>query len=289
MPQRIEFDAIGTHWTLDLDTLRPQDIVAKIQQRIKQFDKDYSRFRPDSLIMAMANKGGDYTLPADAQPLFDMYRQLYELTQGAVTPLIGQVLVDAGYDASYSLQPKTLHRPPDWGEVLAYNYPVLQLKQPALLDVGALGKGYLVDIIGTLLDDNGVAGYTINAGGDILHHSATNQTIRVGLEHPDNPHQAIGVATIRNQSLCGSATNRRAWDRFHHVINPHTLTSPQQLRAVWALAEQAIVGDALTTALFFATPHELKQHFVFEYAIIKHDHSLEHSPNFPAEFFDPKD
>src|SRR5690348_14240178 len=96
------FDAIGTAWTIEifepLSASQRSQLEQAIMRRIGQYDKDYSRFRDDSLIAAMSKKAGKYTLPDDAKPLFELYRQLYEATGGAVTPLIGQTLSDAGYD-----------------------------------------------------------------------------------------------------------------------------------------------------------------------------------------------
>ena len=57
----------------------------------------------------MARAAGQYHLPDDAKPMFDLYYKLYAATDGKCTPLIGQVLVDAGYDANYSLQVGTFH------------------------------------------------------------------------------------------------------------------------------------------------------------------------------------
>jgi thiamine biosynthesis lipoprotein len=96
----------------------------------------------------------------------------------------------------------------------------------------------------------------------------------------------IGVATLKtHQSICGSAGNRRAWATFHHIINPHTLESPRNILAVWALANSTLEADALTSGLFFTTPQILATEFLYEYAIMYADHSVEYSPHFPGEFF----
>ncbi|HEV7453841.1 MAG TPA: FAD:protein FMN transferase [Candidatus Saccharimonadales bacterium] len=290
MPVMWTFEAIGTQWNIELygteaagiDTTALQ---AAVQRRIAVFDRDYSRFRSDSLVSAMARQAGMYTLPADAKPLFDVYHQLYLLSDGKMTPLIGRLLADAGYDANYSLQAGRLQRPPAWDDVLDYQFPALTIKQPVLLDFGAAGKGYLVDIIGDMLRLHGVRNFVVDAGGDSLCRTPPGQAARIGLEHPGDPSQAIGVATIANRSLCGSAGNRRRWASFHHIMDPVTLLSPEHIRAVWVVAGTTILADALTTGLYFMTPEVLQPHFDFEYAIVRQDYSLEHSTQFPAVFF----
>jgi thiamine biosynthesis lipoprotein len=284
-----DFEAIGTHWRIEigqpLDATHATAVEAAMHAHIELFDKRYSRFRPDSLIAEMSRKAGTYQLPPDAQPLFDLYRELYGLTAGAVTPLIGQVLSDAGYDASYSLQPKKLVSPPTWNDALTYDFPTLTTKQPVLLDVGAAGKGYLVDEIAALLREHDIHDCMINAGGDIFHHTDGQKSLRVGLEHPGDTTKVIGIATIHNQSICGSSGNRRAWQGYHHIMDPHTLRPVQDVTAVWVTAETTLLADALSTCLFFVSPKVLKTKYTFEYALLRTDYSLEHSLAFPAEFF----
>jgi thiamine biosynthesis lipoprotein len=286
-PFELQFEAIGTKWEINSYEAVASDAKAEITRdvmaRIEQFDKDYSRFRSDSLITAMSREAGEYKLPDDGQKLFDLYYKLYKISGGAVTPLIGQVLSDAGYDADYTLTPGKLQPTPAWEEIITYNFPHLLLSRAALLDVGAAGKGYLVDLVGEILDGYGLTHYCVDAGGDMIHRGP--RPLEVGLEHPANPKQVIGVAKLQNLSLCGSAGNRRAWAGFNHIIDPRNQSSPNHILALWVIAESTILADALTTALYFVPPATLAQTFDFDYAVIKADSSLEYSPSFPAEFF----
>jgi thiamine biosynthesis lipoprotein len=283
------FDAIGTRWSIILPQgvreEKGNDALAAVRERIAQFDQDYSRFRDDSWVCMIAKDPGTYTLPNDAQPLFDLYRDLYEITHGAVTPLIGDTLIAAGYDAAYSLLPKKPRAPYTWEEALEYTYPVLTIKKETTLDVGAAGKGYLVDIVSELLRNRGISSFVINAGGDICAYDAGGSVTRVALEHLGDPTQAIGVAQITNASICGSAGNRRAWSTYTHIIDPHTLTSPQHLLAVWVVAQTTLLADALTTALFFVDPATLLARYSFDYLLLRPDYSIERSASFPAELF----
>ncbi len=280
------FEAIGTHWQIDIAGAPVSAYVqAKILRRIDEFDKTYSRFRDDSMVMAMSRNAGEYTLPDDAQKLLSLYKKLYDITNGLFTPLIGNALSDAGYDSSYSFQEKQLRNVPAWEDVMQYEYPAITIKQPAIIDVGAGGKGYLVDIIAGLLASDGVDSFLINAGGDIVHRDADGKKVRIGLEDPADSGKVVGIATIGNQSICGSATGRRKWGRFHHVMNPKTLSSPEHIIALWVVADTGLLADALATCLFFTSPEILLHEFQFEYAIIHSDFRLEKSPAFPAEFF----
>jgi len=287
------FDAIGTRWNIEISepvsNFTYGKLLGDIKKRIEEFDKNYSRFRDDSLVTIMSKSPGIYELPADAKLLLDLYEQLYLLTHGAVTPLIGQALVNAGYDTLYSLQPKEMQATPSWEEVVDYAFPTLALKQPALLDFGAAGKGYLVDIIAEIIERRGIRSYGIDAGGDILYRNAKDEAVEVGLEHPKDPSLAVGIAKIRNQSLCGSSIYKRAWGSYHHIIDPANGKSPKEIAAVWVVADSTLLADGLTTALFFIPASTLQQQYNFDYAIVRADLSLETSANFPAHFFNQQE
>lgn len=283
--------ATGTTWHIDsYDEISDDErarLTQAIDQRSQEFEHTYSRFRDDSFVAQLAREAGTYPLPPDAAPMLDLYRELYEVSGGVLTPLIGQTLVDAGYDAKYSFQPKpTISLPPKWEDSIDYRAgsDSLTMKHPAQLDFGAIGKGYLVDLIATLIHEAGITGFCIDAGGDIYCRHPSEPLV-FGLENPEREGEVIGTATLQRGSLCGSSGNRRRWDQYHHIINPHTGRSPQDIRAVWVTAESARLADGLATCLYFAPAAVLKKRYTFEYILVMHDGSAELSPDFPGQLF----
>lgn len=282
------FEAIGTKWQIDIyeniSSSKEEEIFRIIDERISVFDNNYSRFRADSLVTEMSKKIGEYTLPADAKPMIDLYENIYKITDGLVTPLIGNLISDAGYDANYSLKQKgELNIPPKWEEALEYNFPKLKIKIPTILDFGAAGKGYLIDIVGKIIEENNIKSYCIDAGGDILHKG--NESIRIGLENSTNTDEVIGIVNIKNQSICGSSGNRRAWGDFNHIINPKTLSSPKNISAVWTISKTTIIADAMSTCLFFVKPEIMEEKYNFDYLIVYSDRTYIKSNDFKAEMF----
>lgn len=276
------FEAIGTHWHIQVEGVEDDVLFERIRDRIEEFDKAYSRFRSDSLVHEMSVRAGTYTLPEDAKPLFDLYADMYIRTRGAVTPLIGDTLESLGYDAQYSLTPRAYVAPRPWDQVLTYSYPTLTLLEPACIDVGAAGKGYLVDIVAEMLVAAGAHTYVVDAGGDI--RVLAPEGMQIGLEHPERADEVIGVAHLMSGSLCGSAGNRRAWAGHTHIIDPKTGTSPTHIRAVWVVAETARMADMLTTGLFMA-PVEAFEGYSFEYVVLYDDYTVLRSNGFPGELF----
>jgi thiamine biosynthesis lipoprotein len=285
---QFNFEGIGTKWQVDIykeiSKSEEKDLLSLIKNRIELFDHAYSRFRDDSLVSKMSKEAGVFILPDDAKKMLELYSDLYKHTNGFFTPLVGNLLSDAGYDANYSLlQKKELKKVPKWEDVITYDYPNIIIKKPVILDFGAGGKGYLVDLVAEVLEANDVFEYCIDAGGDILHKG--NSPIKIGLENPENLDQVIGVYSLQNGSICGSAGNRRAWGNFTHIMNPKTLSSPRNILAVWVMSETAMLSDALATCLFFVPARTLSDKYKFEYVIIYSDYRVEKSNGFSGEIF----
>lgn len=287
---KTRFEAIGTSWEIevgnDISGASWQVLLANIQKEIADFDQYFSRFIHDSFISRLTSQKGTLEVREDFTTLLLLYLPLYHLSQGLFTPLIGQQLVDAGYDATYSLQEKKLHDIPaltDVVEVLDSTY--IQLKQPVLFDFGAIGKGYLIDKIVSLLKERGVTECMVDAGGDIYVCSASDKQKLIGLEHPFDLETVVGTVLLCNRAICGSAGNRRRWGKFHHIVNPKTKSSPTDILAIWVVASSTAIADGLSTALFFVEPKLLEKQYQFEYVIMYADQRVDVSPHFSGELF----
>ena len=284
------FDAMGTRWEIETDEPLDAGVRERILARIDRFDAAYSRFRPDSIVarVAAAPRGGRFEFPDDACALFDLYDELVDATDGAVDPLVGRDLEVLGYDA-YSLSPD-----PDrfartsamlrWSRDVRREGCTLITRRPLVIDIGAAGKGYLVDIVSAILQRAGIARFVVDAGGDLRRAGPGH--LRAGLEHPSDPRLAIGVANLRDGALCASAVTRRAWgDGLHHVLDARTGLPTREIIATWVIAADAALADGLATALFFASGVRLAASFRFAYARMLADGRAEMSPNFDGELF----
>ena len=284
-PAAWQFEAIGTAWQIDTAEPLAPDTAAAVTARIDDFDAVWSRFRPDSVVSRIAVEGGAWVFDADARALLDLYVELHDVTDGAVTPLVGRTLSDLGYDQSYSLQ--SVAEPaavPAW-ESFDWTYPTLVAHQPLLLDVGAAGKGHLVDLVAEVLAEHDVTDVTIDASGDLLH--CQDEPLRVALEHPGDATRAIGVAELLpGIALCASATNRRAWgEGLHHVLDGRTGRPTRDVVATWVVADSCLLADGLATAHFLADPARLMSRFDHEFVRMHADGRVEWSPDFPGEVF----
>lgn len=279
------FEAIGTGWEIETSAPLAPSARHAVEAVIAGFDAAWSRFRPDSAVSSLAAGGGEVDAPPDAADMLDAYAELSAATGGAVNPLVGASLERLGYDARYSLTPQgaPLAAPRDWRGILSWTPERVALSAPAIIDVGALGKGRLVDLVLEVVARAAAADIVVDAGGDIAVRGAP---VRIGLEHPYDPTRAIGVVELRDAALCASAVNRRAWgDGLHHVLDARTGEPVRTVVATWAIAPTAMRADAIATALFFDGGDRLAFDWDVPWVRMLSDGRVEFSPRSPAELF----
>lgn len=280
---------MGSVWSItvwdDIPSASFNDLTEEIVRRCRSFEELYSRFRPTSLVCILAGTIGIVDVPVDLVTMLRLCEKLNRLSGGVFNPLVGSTLEDMGYDASYSLTIKQdIRAVPDFASALhIIDDTHIELLKPVLIDIGAVGKGYAVDLITTFLDEAGLKRFLVDGSGDVFYRG--DEPLRAGLEHPDDPTKAIGVIELQNCAFCASAGNRRAWGTYHHIINAHTLTSPQHILGTWVKAESAALADGLATAIFLCDPEQLAAELVFEYCILNNEYKVKRSEGFEGEIF----
>lgn len=284
LPVAWRFEAIGTSWRIDSREPLPASVVSAVTERIDRFDRDWSRFRGDSLVSRIAAEPGRHVLPPDAPALLSFYRELYLATAGRVSPLVGRTLEALGYDGGYRLRASDDIPPvPAWDDAVAWDGEALHTARPVLLDVGAAGKGYLVDLVSDLLVEHGVDEHIVDASGDLRSRGVP---MRIALEHPLDPRKAVGVAELADGAFCASATNRRAWgDGLHHVLDATTGLPVHGVRATWVIAPTALVADGIATALFVDPDPRFITRAGAVFARMFDDGRVDASAHFPGELF----
>ena len=279
------FDAIGTSWAIETASPLPSVARDAVSAVIERFDREWSRFRDDSLVSALADgRTASVPAPGDTDAMLSLYDELDVATAGAVNPLVGDALARLGYDARLTLAPWGDPEPaPAWRDTLAWRDGNLSVARPATIDVGALGKGRLVDLVLDVVRAHVDGDVVVDASGDL---AARGEPLRVALEHPYDATRAIGVVTVTDAALCASAINRRAWgDSLHHVLDARTGAPVRAFAATWAVADTAMRADALATALFFGGGPELAASWNAHWVRMHTDGRVEWSPGFDGQIF----
>lgn len=284
------FPALGCRWTITTAAGLTTALTHEIANRIDRFDRCYSRFRADSMIsrFAVAERGTTVVFPPDATVLFDIFDRLYAVTDGAIDPLVGADLERLGYDANYSLAPRAETRPPgiapDWRRDVYRRGHTITTRRALVLDVGAAGKGYLVDLVSAMLQQAGHDDFVVDASGDLRHTG--QDALRIGLEDPRDPTRVIGVTNLANAALAASAPHRRCWGPgLHHLLDGRTGRPTNTLTASWVVADDALTADALATALFVVDSRALHRAFDFTHVRLWPGGRADRSQDFDGELF----
>lgn len=280
LPAAWRFDALGTPWRIDTAEPLAASVRAQVTALVGRFDRDWSRYRDDSLVARIAREPGRHRLPAEAGPLLEFYGELYRASGGRVSPLVGGALAATGFGPRLA---GTTDAIPRWEDALAWDGEHLSTATPVLLDVGAAGKGLLVDLVSELLAQEGATRSVVDGSGDLRIRDVP---MRIALEHPADAHRAIGVAELADGALSASAGNRRRLaDGRHHVLDALTGLPARDVLASWAVASDDLTADGAATALFFEVDPAWYERRGVEWVRMLSDGTLETSRGFPGEVF----
>lgn len=185
-------------------------------------------------------------------------------TDGAFDPTIGFEMERRGFTREYQSGTDTST---GLSPAASINYhdveldPIehtITLKQPLLLDLGAVAKGLAVDMAARELqrfDD-----FAVSAGGD-LYLSGLNpdrQPWSVGIRHPRDEGQVLETLHVTNTAVCtsGDYERRSPIDNSPHIVDARTGRAASEVASVTVVAPSAMVADALATAAFVLGPVE---------------------------------
>ena len=121
------------------------------------------------------------------------------------------------------------------------------------LNFGSIAKGYIVDQVVEYLQAKGVSEMMVNAGGDIRIWGR-GETL-IGIQHPLLEHGAvIDKIQIADKAVVTSGDYERYFEqdgvKYHHIIDAVTGYPARECVSVTAIAEDAKIADALSTAAF---------------------------------------
>lgn len=198
-------------------------------------------------------------------------KEIYSLTKGYVNICLGSVLkIWHSYREEGKTLPKTkiLKNADKYSDInnLEINYDektVFLKKSQSSLDVGAIAKGYVAEIVKEkMLKSKLSENFIIDFGGNIIAcgKKSNGEKFSVGVADPDNTEKSLLTIKAFNKAVVTSGDYQRFYlvngKKYSHIISPKTLYPAENNRSVTVIAENAPLADALSTALFIMKTDE---------------------------------
>lgn len=253
----LEFDALGTHWWIELlGGAWTPNTQKKIVRIIQEFHSDYTRFDDSSYIGRLNAQKYLTAPPKELRRMLECARDFHAQSNGVFNISVGGELARRGYGHTG----QGIITAEFWNEV-KLTPGEIRIPGEISIDLGGLGKGWLIDKISDTLGELGYAEYIVNGGGDLRVCSA--KPIEIALEHPYDPSLSVGTTKITCGALGVSSAAKRRWRHGgvsqHHLIDPRTgAPSESDIACTFVRASTATVADICATILCIAP--ELESH-----------------------------
>lgn len=247
----------------------PQDEMdkdmAKTFAMFHDFEARFSRFLESSKLSKLNNESQAQISP-DFFTILKRSARYFHETKGMFDPAILPALEQEGYGASFKSEQFGVTTSSAGDARHTFNEVKLNQKQLTVekpltlkIDLGGIGKGYIVDRVMEYLG----ARYDhilVSAGGDIRVKGANvglgYPYWAIGVENPLKAGESIAILLLSDKAVATSGVNRRRWttpsgQEKAHLINPLSGRSEESsIMSVTVLADCAEAADVYAKTIF---------------------------------------
>jgi thiamine biosynthesis lipoprotein len=229
--------------------------IARMLVEIDRLDRVFSLYRSDSELVQLNREGRIAAPSSDLVRVFEESRQIAALSGGAFDPTIQPLWQ---FKAQGGGGPRALEK-------------VLELVDHRAVDIGSrdigfarpgmaaslngIAQGYITDRITELLANDGFEQAMVELGETRALGSAPDgQPFSVGIVDPFEPSAIARQQPLASEAMAVSGGYGLRFDAAggHHVIDPATGSSPEDLRQVAVISPRSVWADALSTAISVA-------------------------------------
>ena len=243
-----------------------ESLASRVFRLIKQQENIFTVNRPHSEVMAVNHAAGSHPVVV-SPPVYELIKRakavslledsLFNFTIGPVVKRWKIGFSGHSVPAASDLQSLlALTNPHDVVLDDAARSVFLQYAGMEI-DLGAIAKGYIADVVRDFLLAEQVPQGLINLGGNVQTLGASGQEgWGIGLKKPFAAEDALlGVIHVSNKSVVTSGIYERYFEldgrRYHHILDPKTgYPLDNELQSVTVISEDSIDGDIYTTLLY---------------------------------------
>ena len=215
--QSISGQTMGTYYNVKIRTRKEDNMLPqKIRQRLDELNREMSVFDSESEISRLNNaKAGEWIdLSPEMSKVMKDSAKIWRLSGGAFDPTVGRLVDLWGFGASV---PKKAPSEAEIKEVLKYTgfdklkfadgySRVKKSNDNIYINLSAIAKGYGVDRIAKLLEDEGYTDFVVEIGGEVVARGSRSEEEKgwkIGVVKPAETPETAFVADLRNAAVSG--------------------------------------------------------------------------------------
>jgi len=253
----ISGNTMGTTYTVTINNFNgnKKEFKSKIDRKLKALNKIFSTYDPNSEITKINQSSADIIKISDAfKYVLDKALIFSDVSNGNYDITIGRLIDLWGFN-NYDIQ--EIPKKTDILKVLSHiGYKNLSINNNLLIrknklvqiDLNSIAKGYAVDEIAKLINEDGYDNFLVEIGGEL---KSKGDDWLIGIQDPINS-QIIKKINFNNMSIATSGNYNNYFEingeRYSHILNPQN-GFPYNYKTVSAtvLAKDCIDADAYAT------------------------------------------
>jgi thiamine biosynthesis lipoprotein len=267
--------AMGTTFTIYLyasDADQAAEDFEAAFDEVERLEEALSNYRPSSEVSRINRFAARERVTTDAE-IFNLLRTSLEYsqrTQGAFDITVGHLMRAWGFFRGNGHYPANADiaqakASVGWQKVhLCSADRTVHFTTPGVeLDLGAIGKGYAVDRIVTVLREQGVTSALVDAGSSTLYALGAppgESGWKVRVPRSNDHSETLSTAVLRDASLSTSGCSEKSFQlkghTYCHIMDPRTGSPVEGVLQTTVIAADGTTTDALSTSIFVMGPSE---------------------------------
>ncbi|HOK10559.1 MAG TPA: FAD:protein FMN transferase, partial [Candidatus Hydrogenedens sp.] len=244
--------------------IMPEGTGEKIHNCLSKIDNLMSTYKPDSELSRFNQYRDEAPFPVspETREVFRISLDIAQQTDGALDITVFPLVEIWGFG------PRTVEQPPTREQVEAelkrVDYRKIEIVPEGIkkhnpevkCDFSAVAKGYAVDKVAEILDQNAFNSYMIEVGGEVRvkGEKFLGTAWNIGIERPISiEHSAFLAIQLKDLAMATSGNYRNfyIWEgkKYSHEIDPHTgYPIPNTIASVSVIHPSCAYADAYATA-----------------------------------------
>lgn len=267
--RRFHTHAMGTENVLLLGGSRDDLLEQGAEEAfatLHRLEQQLSKFLPDSDVSLVNTLAADRPVEVGEELLeiLERSREAWELTGGAFDPTVGPLLEAWGLVDMKGRVPgeaeigRLLELRGMDQVVVDGRMGTVHFSRPGVsIDLGAVGKGYIADVVTSGLRNRGITrGAFLSGRSTVVTWGMPPGEDRwhVDIVHPSVPGESLCELRMEPGALSTSGAYERGFRRgtrhYGHVLDPRTGYPVHAVSGVTVWTRSALLGDILSTTLF---------------------------------------